>query len=236
MWMDPWMRLLLVEDHDEMRQMLQSHFRQVGFFADACANGLDALTMLTKSSYDVVILDLGLPDMDGMDVLKRVRAEINTQVPILVLTARQTLSDRVEGLDAGADDYLLKPFDLPELDARLRSITRRTGTRSENRLQFGDLSLDTSVREAVAADVPLALTRLEVLLLEELLRGGGHLITRNLLEDRLYGLDGSRTGNALEALVSRLRRRLVATRSDVGIETIRGIGYRLVIATTGAAG
>lgn len=218
-----------------MREMLQSHLEQVGFAADACANGLDALTLLARSSYDVVILDLGLPDIDGMDVLRRVRAEITTQVPILVLTARQTLNDRVEGLDAGADDYLLKPFDLPELDARLRSITRRTATRTETRLQFGDLSLDISAREALAADVPLGLTRLEVVLLEELLRGGGHLIARNLLEDRLYGADESRTGNALEALVSRLRRRLAVVRSDVGIETIRGIGYRLVV-TVRAAG
>jgi DNA-binding response OmpR family regulator len=222
-------RLLLVEDHQEMREMLQSHLEQVGFATDACANGLDALAMLGRSSYDVVILDLGLPDIDGMDVLRRIRVEIAIQVPILVLTARQTLNDRVEGLDAGADDYLLKPFDLPELDARLRSITRRAGTRSEKLLQFGDLSLDMSAREAVAANGPLALTRLEVVLLEELLRGGGHLIARNLLEERLYGLDVPRTGNALEALVSRLRRRLAVIRSDVGIETIRGIGYRLVV-------
>ena len=223
------MRVLLVEDHDELRQMLQCHLRQVGFAADAVSRGVDALAAVAAAAYDVVILDLGLPDLDGMEVLRRMRAGAAATVPILVLTARQSIGDRVEGLDAGADDYLLKPFDMLELDARLRSIIRRTERRPDTVLRFGDICFDPSSREAQVGDTILALTRREITLLEELIRGGGHTLVRDALADRLYGFDDVFTGNALEAAVSRLRRRLALAGSLVAIETVRGIGYRLAM-------
>ena len=215
--------------------MLQSHLRQVGFAADAVSNGQDALTAVVAAAYDVVILDLGLPDLDGMEVLRRMRAGVAAAVPILVLTARQAIGDRVEGLDAGADDYLLKPFDMLELDARLRSIIRRTDRRPDPVLRFGDIWFDPSSREAGVVDKALSLTRRETSLLEELLRSAGHTVVRDALADRLYGFDDVFTGNALEAAVSRLRRRLSLAGSAVSIETVRGIGYRLALALGSAA-
>ncbi len=229
------MRVLLAEDHKELRDMLQSHLRQVGFTADAVPNGQDALAAVAAAAYDVVILDLGLPDMDGMEVLRRMRAGTAANVPILVLTARQAIDDRVEGLDAGADDYLLKPFDMLELDARLRSIIRRTDRRPDPVLRFGDVWFDPSSREAQVVDKALSLTRREANLLEELLRNAGHTVVRDALADRLYGFDDVFTGNALEAAVSRLRRRLALAGSVVAIETVRGIGYRLVLTWGSAA-
>ncbi len=225
------MRVLLAEDHDELRQMLQSHLRQAGFAADAVSSGEDALAAAAAADYDVVILDLGLPDLDGMEVLRRLRAGVAASVPILVLTARRSVGDRVEGLDAGADDYLSKPFDMLELDARLRSIIRRTGGRTGHHpdpvLRFGDLCFDPASREARVGEAILALTRREAALLEELVRGAGHTLVRDALADRLYGFDDVFTGNALEAAVSRLRRRLALAGSGVAVETVRGIGYRL---------
>ena len=224
------MQVLLVEDHDELRDMLHAHLLQVGFAADAVRCGLDALAAVEAAPYDAVILDLGLPDLDGVEVLRRLRAGPAAGLPILVLTARQSIGDRVQGLDAGADDYLVKPFDMLELDARLRSITRRTERRPDasRPLHVGDLRFDPPAREAMVGETKLALTRRETALLEELLRGGGRTLVRDVLEDRLYGFAEVFTGNALEATVSRLRRRLAAAGSSVAIETVRGIGYRLL--------
>ena len=223
------MRVLLVEDHAELRDMLQAHLRQAGFTADAVACGRDALAAVGDAAYDAVILDLGLPDLDGVEVLRELRGGRAVVLPILVLTARQSVGERVQGLDAGADDYLVKPFDMLELDARLRSIIRRIRRRPEAApaLDFGDLRFDPPSREAAVGGTVLALTRREATLLEELLRGGGRTLVRDVLEDRLYGHAEMFTGNALEATVSRLRRRLAAAGSTVTVETVRGIGYRL---------
>ena len=227
------MRVLLVEDHDELRDMLGAHLRHAGFATDAVGCGHDALAAVETVPYDALILDLGLPDLDGFEVLRRLRAGPAAALPILVLTARQSVGDRVQGLDAGADDYLVKPFDMLELDARLRSITRRTERRPEAAppLGFGDLQFHPATREAVVDGRALALTRREAALLEELVRGSGRTLVRDMLEDRLYGFAEVFTGNALEATVSRLRRRLAAAGSVVAIETVRGIGYRLLAAS-----
>ena len=196
---------------------------------DAVVRGEDALSAAASTRYDAVLVDLGLPDLDGLDVIRRLRAGIAPDVPILVLTARHSVDDKVIGLDAGADDYLPKPFDLLELDARLRSITRRTGRSRGRAVSFGNLHVDWSSREVSVDDRPLTLTRRELALLEELMRAGGHTLVRDVLEDRLYGVGETMTGNALEAIVSRLRRRLAQAGAQVGVETIRGIGYRLVL-------
>ncbi len=231
------MRVLLVEDHAELRDMLALHLRQAGFAADTVCCGLDALAAVGAASYDAVILDLGLPDLDGVDVLRQLRNGLATDLPILVLTARHSVGDRVQGLDAGADDYLVKPFDMLELDARLRSITRRTERRPDvaPALEFGDVCFNPLTREATVGNTALVLTRREATLLEELLRSGGHTLVRDVLEDRLYGFAEVFTGNALEATVSRLRRRLAATGATVTIETVRGIGYRLAAQARPAA-
>ena len=231
------MRVLLVEDHPAMREMMTAHLREAGFVTDAVGRGDEAVAATSANLYDAVILDLGLPDLDGLAVLQQLRAGHAANVPVLVLTARDSVGDRVHGLDAGADDYLLKPFDLDEFDARLRSLLRRPGQRRDPMLRFGPLVFDTEAREARIGDGPLDLSRRELSLLEELIRAEGRTVVRDTLEDRLYGLNETVSGNALEAIVSRLRRHLAeacnpaagrAPEPEIAIETIRGIGYRLV--------
>jgi len=221
------MRVLLVEDHPAMRDMMTAHLRQSGFVTEAVAGGGDALAALARLTFDAVVLDLGLPDLDGLDVLKRMRGGLAAGLPVLVLTARDAVSDRVSGLDAGADDYLLKPFDLDEFDARLRSVLRRNGTRREAVLCLGPLEFDVAAREARVAGAAVELTRRELSLLEELMRAAGRTVVRETLEERLYGPGEPVSGNALEAVVSRLRRHLATVAPALAIETLRGIGYRL---------
>lgn len=212
-----------------MRLMVTAHLRQNGFVVDPVASGEDALLAIRRWHYDAVVLDLGLPGIDGMAVLRRVRGEIRSAVPILVLTARDAVPDRVGGLDAGADDYVLKPFNLEEFDARLRAVMRRNVPLRPALLQCGRLTLDPWVREASVEGNRLELTRRELGLLEELMRGAGRTVVRDRLEDQLYGFEEPVSGNALEATVSRLRRRLATASSDVSILTVRGIGYRLTV-------
>ncbi len=224
------MRLLLVEDHPGLRDMLAAHLRGHGFATDAFGRGGDALSAANDTEYDAVILDLGLPDMDGMEVLRRLRAQTGGEPPVIVLTARDAVADRIGGLDAGADDYILKPFDLDELDARLRTVMRRPGARRVTVAAYGDVSFDTVSRSASVHGAILPLTRREACLLEELIRAGGRTVVRDGLEDRIYGFNEQVSGNALEAIVSRLRRRLAVADATTTVETVRGIGYRLVAA------
>lgn len=205
--------------------MLAGHLRERGFTVDAAATGTRALDAVAASSYDAVILDLGLPDMDGMEVLRGIRA--NTMLPALILTARDSVAHRVAGLNAGADDYILKPFDLGEFEARLRAVLRRPGTREVPRHRFGDVSFDSASRTAHVGDRALDLTRREAALFEELVRNGGSIVVRDTLADRLYGIDDDVSANALEATVSRVRRKLAGHGAAVRIDTLRGIGYRL---------
>ncbi len=221
------MRVLLVEDHPDMRSIMTAHLRGRGFVVDAFACGTACLAAAAVAPYDAVVLDLGLPDMDGIVVLSRLRADALPFVPILVLTARDALDDRVAGLDAGADDYLLKPFDLQEFDARLRAVMRRHAAPAPNVLRCGDLVLDCKARDVRLGELSLDLTRREISLLEALMRQAGRTVVRDALEERLYGLDEAVSSNALEAIVSRLRRRLAAAGTGLLLETVRGIGYRL---------
>jgi DNA-binding response OmpR family regulator len=221
------MKVLLVEDHRAMRELIADHLRSRGLVVDAVQRGDEALAATAVAGYDAVILDLGLPDMDGMEVLRRLRRRRGADPPALILTARDSLKDRVVGLDAGADDYILKPFELAELEARLRAVLRRPGARREAVHHYGDLSFDPASRTAAVAKASLDLTRREASVLEELIRAAGRVVVKDALEDRLYGFDDDVSGNALEASVSRLRRKLAAAGSAVGIEATRGIGYRL---------
>ncbi|MBN9560365.1 MAG: response regulator transcription factor [Alphaproteobacteria bacterium] len=223
------MRVLLVEDHKGLREMIAAHLRERGFAVDPVSCGEEALAAAATAAYDAIVLDLGLPDMDGMVVLRRLRGGRHPGLPTLIVTARDSLEARVGGLDAGADDYILKPFDLLELDARLRAVLRRPGARLAAIYRYGDLGFDAASRTASVGNASLDLRRREASVLEELIRAGGQIVVKDALEERLYGFDDDVSGNALEATVSRLRRKLTAAGSAVHIETTRGIGYRLQI-------
>ncbi|MDY7524588.1 response regulator transcription factor [Sphingomonas sp. 10B4] len=221
------MRVLLVEDNRAMRDTIAEHLRACGFAVDAVQCGDDAIGAVSLATYDAIILDLGLPDMDGLEVLRHLRRARGADTPALILTARDAIADRVGGLDAGADDYILKPFDLTELEARLRAVLRRPGVRRDAIYSYGDLTFDPASRSAMVVNANLDLTRREASVLEELIRAAGRIVVKDTLEERLYGFDEEVSGNALEASVSRLRRKLQAAKSGIGIEAARGIGYRL---------
>jgi DNA-binding response OmpR family regulator len=222
------MKVLLLEDHPALLELISDHLEQCGFLVDAVGSGQEALALVSNAPYDALILDLGLPDIDGMAVLTAVRARTKGHLPALIITARDALDDRVTGLNAGADDYLVKPFALVELEARLRAVLRRPGVRESTTHACGRLRFNSVTRQVMVADSPLALSRREAALLEELLRAAGRVVIKDVLEEYLYGLDEAVTSNALEATVSRLRRKLEAASAGVIIDTKRGIGYRLI--------
>ena len=211
-----------------MREMISDNLVERGFTVDAVGRAEDAYAALAVASYDALVLDLGLPDADGMQLLKEARACTVRHLPTLIVTARDALDDRTRGLNTGADDYIVKPFELVELEARLRAVLRRPGVREDIVLSYGPLALDTVSREASVRGVLLDLSRREAALLEELLRAAGRIVVKDTLEDRLYALDRSVTANALEAIVSRLRKKLAAAHASVRIDTKRGVGYRLL--------
>ena len=219
------MTLLVIEDHPVLRSRLMEHFTRAGFAADAAPDGASARDYLDNRMYDVVILDLGLPDMDGIDLLARRNGGMQRCV---ILTARDALEDRVRGLDLGADDYVLKPFAMAELDARVRAVLRRPGSISSGILSCGRLHFDARARHASVEGRALPLSRREGMLLEELLRQSPRVVIKELLEERLYNYEEEVTPNAVEAVASRLRRKLLSAGADCRMETARGLGYRIV--------
>ncbi|HSX70686.1 MAG TPA: response regulator transcription factor [Pseudomonas sp.] len=221
------MKLLVVEDHPALRDLLLRHLQRGGFVVDVAEHGRQAVAMLSLSRYDAMLLDLGLPDMNGLAVLAARASTRNADLPCIILTACDGLEQRIAGLDAGADDYLLKPFEMAELEARLRAVLRRPGPRAERRLQLGNLSFCLASRDVHVGPQPLLLSKREMALLEELLRCAPRVAIKDHLEERLYALSEAVTPNAVEALVSRLRRKLINAGADSGIETLRGLGYRL---------
>jgi two-component system response regulator QseB len=215
------MRILLVEDDELLGDGLQAGLRQAGFTTEWLKDGVHAKTALAANEYAAVVLDLGLPRMDGMSVLRDMRAAGNS-TPVLVLTARDTTLDKVKGLDTGADDYLIKPVDLDELTARLRALIRRAGGQAAPILKVGAVELDPASRVAQLRATPLELTAKELAVLELLMRNAGRIVSRNQLESALYGWDEGVESNAIEVHIHHLRRKLGADR----IRTIRGLGYR----------
>ena len=220
------MRILLVEDQVTLREVTRQFLHDRGFAVDAVERGAEALAAVADTDYDAVNIDLGLPDIDGMKLVSHVQSRAQKPATLIV-TARDALESRVEGLNRGADDYILKPFELVELEARLRSVLRRRNAASDVGHTCGHLMFTPADQQASVAGMPVALTRGEAALLEELLRAAGRTLVRDSLEDRLYGFDDTVSRNALEALVSRLRKKLAASGASVEIETKRGIGYRL---------
>lgn len=216
------MRILLVEDDAMIGQAVQDGLRRERFTVDWVRDGEAADLALRGGSFDAVLLDLGLPRRDGLAVLRELRARSDT-VPVLILTARDAVSDKVQGLDAGADDYLVKPFELAELAARLRALARRKSGRADPMLRHGALTVDTATRQVRLSGRDVALSAREYSLLLALLERPGAILSRAQLEERLYGWGEEVESNAVEVHVHGLRKKLGA---DV-IRTVRGVGYRV---------
>lgn len=216
------MSILLVEDDTELAAALARALRSEGLSVNCVAKGADALHAVATEPPEIVILDLGLPDMDGLEVLRQIRVSA-PQMQVLVLTARSGSGDKVAGLDSGADDYLAKPFDMPELLARLRALTRRKGTAGSNVISVGDVELDIASQQVSLSGENVSVPRREYMLLRVLLENVGKVQTRDSLERRLYSWGEEVASNALEVHVHHLRKKFGG---DL-IETVRGVGYTI---------
>ena len=217
------MRILLVEDEPTLRAQLRTGLVEAGYAVDEASNGQDALFLGDTEAFDVVILDLGLPVLDGLSVLKRWR-ESGRVMPVLILTARDNWHDKVAGIDAGADDYLSKPFHMEELLARLRALIRRASGLASPLLQCGPLSLDTRSGRVTVDGQTVTLTSHEYKVLAYLIHRPGSVVSRTELTEHIYAQDFDRDSNTIEVFVGRLRKKL----PPALIETVRGLGYRLV--------
>jgi two-component system OmpR family response regulator len=213
------MRLLIVEDEPDLLASLARALREEGYAVDTAADGEEGFFKAENSDYDAIVLDVMLPKLDGWEILKRVRKIKKT--PVLMLTARDASRDRVRGLDTGADDYLVKPFDLPELLARLRALIRRSAHQTTNQIEIGDVVVDTAAKKIFRAGQPVELTAREYALLEFLALHRGEVVTRTTLYEHLFDEDDATLSNLLDVHVSNLRKKLGAE----FITTRRGHGY-----------
>ncbi len=222
------MRVLIVEDNPTLARSLTEALTHAGFAADCMHDGESADHVLRTQDYALVILDLNLPKLDGLEVLRRLRQRRNP-VPVIVLTAHGTVEDRVRGLNLGADDYLAKPFELAELEARARALIRRSHGHEHTRMECGPLSYDSVDRSFLLSGETLALTPRERAVLEVLILRNGRAINKETLSEKIFGLDESVNPDAIEIYVHRLRKKL--ERSDAVIVTLRGLGYLLEVKT-----
>ena len=219
------MRLLLVEDHVDLATWVSKTLRQSGFAIDIVGRGDHALAALLTQAYDLVILDLSLPGMDGLEVLRQMRSQEKTsRLPVLILTARSTLEDKVKGLNLGADDYLAKPFEVAELEARIKSLLRRSGNVMPT-VRVGQLEFDSTTRLAKVGGRTLLLTPRELAVLEVLLSRLGKPVARNVLFEKVFSFDDEARSEAIEIYVHRLRKKLEG--SGTIVSTMRGLGYML---------
>ncbi|MEW5781333.1 MAG: response regulator [Pseudomonadota bacterium] len=216
------MRILLAEDDPQLGDGLTVGLRQDGYAVDWVKDGMAADLALKSETFDLLVLDLGLPRLSGMEVLARLRAR-GQNLPVLILTARDATGDKVQGLDAGADDYVVKPVDLDELAARVRALSRRVAGRAQPIVQLGDLVLDPATRQVTLRGAPVELSQREYSLLQTLMEHSGRVMTRAQLEASLYGWRDEPDSNALEVHIHHLRKKLGAER----IKTLRGVGYMM---------
>jgi len=214
------MRILVVEDDELLGDGLTTGLKQEGYTIDWLKDGHSADLALQDNTFELIVLDIGLPKLSGIEVLKRLRKR-GDQTPVLILTANWSTSDKVEGLDSGADDYLVKPFDLEELTARLRVLQRRGAGRSDPLIQFGNITLDPAAHVVTLEGKTINLSMREFVLLHHLLENKGRVIPRARLEEKLYGWDSSVESNSLEVFIHHLRKKFGA---DL-IRTVRGVGY-----------
>ena len=218
------MRLAVVEDNAELARLLSQGLKAEGYDTDIISTAAEARAALAATRYAALILDLGLPDGDGLSILREIRAR-HDPLPVLVLTARGGVHDRVSGLRNGADDYLVKPFALEELVARLEALLRRPGQLLGRSLQIGNLVFDTESRQAFIDDQPQTLSAREVAVLELLMRRKDRVVSKRLVEDHIFGSAGEVASNAVEVYVHRLRKQLTDRGAKVHIHTVRGVGY-----------
>ncbi|MDB3935422.1 response regulator transcription factor [Granulosicoccus sp.] len=222
------MRALVVEDEPTLREQLVSTLREQGFAIDQAEDGEEGLYLAQNMPIDLAIVDLGLPGKDGLALIQEVRKK-KLQYPVLILTARDTWQDKVDGLEAGADDYLTKPFHMEELMARVRALLRRTGGWSDSVMTFDRLSIDTRAQQVKVDDSVVELTAYEYRVLSYLATNGGKVISKSTLLDHLYDEDTDRDPNILEVFIRRLRQKLDVDKTLNPIETLRGRGYRLAL-------
>jgi two-component system response regulator MprA len=221
------MRILVVDDEPAVRDSLDRALRLEGYTVQLAADGSEALEVVSEQPPDAIVLDLMMPGIDGLEVCRRLRGQ-GDRTPVLILTARDAVSDRVAGLDAGADDYIVKPFALEELLARLRALLRRTGTSSGmETLRYADLTLDPIAYEARQGDRLLDLTRTEFLLLELFMMHPRQVLTRSTIFERVWGYDFGATSNSLTVYIGYLRRKLEEGGEPRLLHTVRGVGYVL---------
>ncbi len=218
-------RILIIEDDEAILKFLRRGLAYEGYQVDTAGDGVSGLAIARDNPPDLVVLDLMLPNMDGMEVGRRLRAGGN--VPILILTARDTVNDRIQGLDMGADDYMVKPFNLDELLARIRALLRRAQPNRPQALRFSDLELDTGTRQASRGERVIALTAKEYELLELFLRHPRQVLTRDMIFDRVWGYDFGGESNIIEVYIRYLRQKLEEQGETRLIHTVRGMGYVL---------
>ncbi|GJL72279.1 MAG: DNA-binding response regulator [Nitrosomonas sp.] len=222
------MRILLVEDETQLQTQICQQLQNDGYIVDACSNGDDGLFIASEYPLDAAIIDIGLPGISGLEVIRKLREQDNP-LPILVLTARGSWQDKVKGLEIGADDYLTKPFQLEELKARVKALLRRASGATSTLLHFGPITLDTNSQTVCVDNKKIDLTAFEYRLLELLVRHHGEVLSKQILTDYLYPHDDDRDSNVLEVMVGRLRRKLDPSGNLGPIETLRGRGYRFTL-------
>ena len=222
------MRLLVIEDDATLRESLARQLAEAGFAIEQAADGKEGLYYAEEYPIDLAIIDLGLPGMSGLEIIERVRAEGKTY-PILILTARDRWEDKVDGLSAGADDYVVKPFHFEEVSARVNALLRRSGGWASSLLSAGPVKLDMSRQELVVNEAPIELTSFEYKIIEYLMVRAGKVISKTELTERLYDQDFERDSNVIEVFIGRLRKKMDPDNSIKPIETLRGRGYRFAL-------
>ncbi|MFT5692525.1 MAG: two-component system response regulator PhoP [Oceanicoccus sp.] len=222
---DIFMRLLIVEDEQYLREQLHKALTKGGFAVDCASDGQEGLFMGLEHDYDLAIIDLGLPRVSGIEIIRQLR-ERQKKFPVLILTARGDWQDKVEGLEAGADDYVVKPFQLEEVIARINALLRRSAGNASSRLQFGPLTLDTSAKSASINETTMILTRYEYNTLEYLAHNVGKVVSKTQLTEHLYDQDFDRDSNVIEVFIGRLRKKIDPDGNLAPIATVRGQGYR----------